>query len=69
MKSLLSNIVWQMLSGPHVGFSAGDSRAPMQRCETPFLHDMTTNSSANRLNERMGFRTHRESVVRVLSLR
>jgi predicted GNAT family acetyltransferase len=44
-------------------------RRQMQRGETPFLHVMTSNSNACRLYERMGFRTYRESVVRVVSLR
>jgi predicted GNAT family acetyltransferase len=40
----------------------------MQRGETPFLHVMRANTSARRLYERMGFRNHREVVVRVVSL-
>ncbi len=43
-------------------------RRQMQRGETPFLHVMTTNTVARALYERMGFRSHREMVLRVLSL-
>lgn len=43
-------------------------RRQMQRAETPFLHVMRTNDSAHGLYLRMGFRDHRESVVRVVSL-
>lgn len=39
------------------------------RGETPFLHVMGNNKHACKLYERMGFRTYRESVVRVVSLR
>jgi ribosomal protein S18 acetylase RimI-like enzyme len=42
-------------------------RREMQRDETPCLHVMGKNSTAVRLYERMGFRLHRESVVRVIS--
>lgn len=37
------------------------------RGETPFLHVMHENTAARRLYERMGFRNHSESVVRVIS--
>lgn len=37
------------------------------RGETPFLHVMTGNQGARSLYQRMGFRTHAEAVVRVLS--
>jgi ribosomal protein S18 acetylase RimI-like enzyme len=37
------------------------------RNETPFLHVMHDNSSAHRLYDRMGFRDHREPVLRVIS--
>jgi ribosomal protein S18 acetylase RimI-like enzyme len=37
------------------------------RGETPFLHVMRGNENARRLYERMGFRTYREAVVRVVS--
>jgi predicted GNAT family acetyltransferase len=40
----------------------------MQRRETPFLHVMRENTTARRLYAKMGFRVHRESVVRVVSL-
>ena len=42
-------------------------RREMQRGETPCLHVMRDNGSAVHLYERMGFRLHRESVVRVFS--
>ncbi|CAG1008904.1 hypothetical protein BURK1_03590 [Burkholderiales bacterium] len=42
-------------------------RRQMQRHETPFLHVMRANANARRLYERMGFRDHQESVVRVIS--
>lgn len=44
-------------------------RRQMQRGETPFLHVMHANTGARALYERMGFRTWREVVVRVVSLR
>ena len=44
-------------------------RRQVQRGETPFLHVMRDNAGAIGLYERMGFRTYRESVVRVLSRR
>ena len=43
-------------------------RRQMQRNETPFLHVMRDNAGAHRLYERMGFRDHREVVVRVIAL-
>ena len=39
----------------------------LRRGETPFLHVMRENSGARRLYEQMGFRNHRETVVRVVS--
>ena len=42
-------------------------RRQMQRDETPFLHVMRDNHNAHRLYERMGFRTCRESVIRVIT--
>lgn len=42
-------------------------RREMERGETPCLHVMRDNRTAARLYERMGFRLHRESVVRVIS--
>lgn len=42
-------------------------RRQMQRNETPFLHVMRENGSARRLYERMGFRSYRETVVRVIA--
>ena len=42
-------------------------RRQMTRGETPFLHVMRDNAAARDLYERMGFRIHRESVVRVIS--
>jgi ribosomal protein S18 acetylase RimI-like enzyme len=39
----------------------------MRRGETPFLHVMRDNDSAHRLYARMGFRDHRETVIRVVS--
>lgn len=42
-------------------------RRQMQRGETPFLHVMRDNANAHLLYERMGFRDHRETVVRVVS--
>jgi GNAT superfamily N-acetyltransferase len=42
-------------------------RREMQRGETPCLHVMRDNRQAARLYQRMGFRLHRESVVRVIS--
>jgi ribosomal protein S18 acetylase RimI-like enzyme len=41
-------------------------RRQMQRGEAPFLHVMRENAGARRLYERMGFKTYRESVVRVV---
>ncbi len=38
----------------------------LARGETPFLHVMTANTPARGLYERLGFRTHREVVVRVV---
>ena len=38
----------------------------LARGETPFLHVMGANTGALGLYQRMGFRTHRESVVRVI---
>ena len=42
-------------------------REQMQRGEIPFLHVVRDNANAYRLYERMGFRTYKESVVRVVS--
>lgn len=42
-------------------------RREMQRGETPCLHVMRDNRRAARLYQHMGFRLHRESVVRVIS--
>jgi GNAT superfamily N-acetyltransferase len=42
-------------------------RRQLLRNETPFLHVMSNNTGARGLYERMGFRNHRESVVRVVS--
>jgi GNAT superfamily N-acetyltransferase len=42
-------------------------RREMQRGETPVLHVMRDNPTARRLYERMGFRNHAETVVRVVS--
>jgi ribosomal protein S18 acetylase RimI-like enzyme len=39
----------------------------MERDETPFLHVMRNNDGARSLYERMGFATHREAVVRVIT--
>jgi ribosomal protein S18 acetylase RimI-like enzyme len=39
----------------------------LARGELPFLHVMRDNAGARRLYEQMGFRVHRESIVRVLS--
>jgi GNAT superfamily N-acetyltransferase len=44
-------------------------RRQMLRGETPFLHVMRNNDTARALYERMGFRVHRESPVRVISKR
>ena len=41
----------------------------MRRGETPFLHVMSANAGARALYENMGFRTYRETVVRVISRR
>jgi len=41
-------------------------RRQLQRGETPFLHVMRDNAGAHGLYARMGFRDHRESVVRVV---
>jgi ribosomal protein S18 acetylase RimI-like enzyme len=43
-------------------------RRQLLRNEVPFLHVMRENASAQRLYERLGFRTYRESVIRVVSL-
>ena len=42
-------------------------RRQLQRGETPFLHVMSSNAGARGLYERMGFRIHREVVVRVIA--
>ncbi len=42
-------------------------RRQLARGETPFLHVMHGNTGARRLYEEMGFVTHREVVVRVIS--
>ena len=42
-------------------------RRELQRGELPFLHVMKANAGAQRVYERMGFRTHLEEIVRVLS--
>jgi GNAT superfamily N-acetyltransferase len=42
-------------------------RREMLRHETPVLHVMSGNTGARRLYERMGFRNHAETVVRVVS--
>ena len=44
-------------------------RRQLQRGETPFLHVMRDNLGARQLYERMGFRNHLETVVRVVALR
>ncbi|MHB1617771.1 MAG: GNAT family N-acetyltransferase [Metallibacterium sp.] len=44
-------------------------RRQMQRGELPFLHVMRANIHARALYQRMGFRDHLETVVRVVSLR
>ena len=49
--------------------AAIDSRPlhPLLRGEQPFLHVMRANAGAHGLYERMGFRDHAESVVRVVA--
>ena len=42
-------------------------RRQMQRGKTSFLHVMSHNTSARKLYEKMGFRNHRETVVRVVT--
>ena len=42
-------------------------RHQMRRREIPFLHVMCDNANARRIYERMGFRDHRETVIRVLA--
>jgi len=42
-------------------------RRQLQRGETPFLHVMSANLGARSLYEKLGFRTYRETVVRVIS--
>ena len=42
-------------------------RAQLQRGQTPVLHVMKANTTAHGLYRRMGFRDHRESVVRVVT--
>jgi ribosomal protein S18 acetylase RimI-like enzyme len=44
-------------------------RRQMRRGEIPFLHVMSANAGARALYEKMGFRTYRETVVRVISRR
>ena len=44
-------------------------RRQMLRGETPFLHVMRDNESAHMLYERMGFRAHCESAVRMMARR
>lgn len=41
----------------------------LQRGETPFLHVMSTNTTAHELYLRMGFKDYKESVVRVVAPR
>jgi ribosomal protein S18 acetylase RimI-like enzyme len=41
----------------------------MRRGETPFLHVVNANAGARALYERMGFRSYRETVLRVISRR
>lgn len=43
-------------------------RRQLQRGDTPFLHVMRDNHGAIRMYERMGFRHHRETVVRLVSM-
>ena len=42
-------------------------RRELQRGETPFLHVMRDNATAQRLYRQMGFRIYKESVVRVVA--
>ena len=42
-------------------------RRQLRRNEVPFLHVMRANTNAHRLYERMGFKTYREAVVRIVS--
>ena len=42
-------------------------RRQMQRGKTPFLHVMSHNTPARALYGKMGFRNHRETVVRVVT--
>jgi ribosomal protein S18 acetylase RimI-like enzyme len=42
-------------------------RRQMQRGKLPFLHVMSHNTAARNLYEKLGFRNHRETVVRVVS--
>lgn len=42
-------------------------RQQLRRGETPFLHVMSENGGARSLYERMGFRHHRQTVVRIVS--
>jgi ribosomal protein S18 acetylase RimI-like enzyme len=44
-------------------------RRQMRRGETPFLHVMSANAGARALYQKMGFRSYRETVVRVISRR
>jgi predicted GNAT family acetyltransferase len=41
----------------------------MRRGETPFLHVLNANAGARALYEKMGFRSYRETVLRVISRR
>jgi ribosomal protein S18 acetylase RimI-like enzyme len=43
-------------------------RRQLQRGQTPFLHVMSANAAARALYESLGFRTYRETVVRVITL-
>ena len=44
-------------------------RRQLARDETPFLHVIAHNTGAQALYRRLGFRDHRECVVRVVSRR
>ncbi|HSU45001.1 MAG TPA: hypothetical protein VLN42_12350 [Casimicrobiaceae bacterium] len=82
MQHPFANIVWHALAGPHANHAAGtDEARRYARRFSPIIgfadpehphidalgHVMRDNRQAARLYQRMGFRLHGESGVRVIS--